>query len=1222
MDMKRKVTKNFHGMKGKRVPMAILFTLMSGAVLFAQEENPWVGEALPESGGEFYLYNKSGGGFLLGGNSWGTQATLGQPGLACTLAVSDGKYTITTGATNGGGLGADGYVDNATLAEFEITDPTPDDGVYEYVITNGSNILYWGGDGTVVPLDANGSTTDAQWLLVSRAQRVQLLDNATADNGVDATFYIEGAGFDREQPSAWQSSYEGGTVTLCGPGTSATQYYYCAEAYNNTSFDIYQELTGLKDGRYVVSCQGFYRGDGTGTRNAMLYAGLNETPLLEGVDDGNGMPNDMTTAANAFAEGRYSGNEVSVIVTGGTLRFGIRKSVHLSADWAIFDNFRLTYYGEVSGEEALADVVPALQNLQATFEGLGATGIVAELQAIYDQYAGATDNYTEAALAISAAIETGNGVTSVTSTLSSALATAESFLSYVESGEYVLSDAVRTALDEAVSNASSVLTSSTMEEMAASAESATTTVNNAVTAAKTFSCLSHPLNAAKNLADRIGGLSGTEAYQNVAAALSSDTLAYDDMKLYVTALNAVCRDAMTSDFLGGASIDNPIDLTSFITNPNIYQEGADWEMPDGWSYELLGYREDVTVRTTGSDGTDTELYAYNWSGNQGNDVTDKHHYQKIGDEANGGISLPDGIYELRAATFANTDPDKIVLYATSDSTNFATTFFNQDETAYNTASGNMTTTTTVDGIIVADGVLYIGVRGSDWANNYQSGNGKYWLADNFRLYYVGEDAMSAYRDRLVQYLEQGAILHDSLAAYGIDDADYAQALEEYTLAMDDMTLEEIIISIEEIGEWNADADTVITHFLVINPILVNANNLSEQLENEIIFAQPTPQANFNAVLETATEATAAMSWDVFYDDGILTVAEELQAAVTELLNSVSLCYQMATARNLADQIGGLSETTAYQTVTLWLQQDELEPVDVEMAIQALQQECIDAMTPEVLARASEEEPFNMTTFIVNSTIYQDAVNESGEAIATQIDGWTCEANADGGWRTEADSGDTWLFCYSWSGNAAHNIASATDYRQVVGTQLDEDGKFALPVGAYRVEAATYITRQPEALFLYAQTNDVEISVVQDVNGADSTVYTYTEYESVDSMFNADYDVWNEAQSTFGTTTVIREIYVDKGALTIGVRGDGETVVTGNGQIWRADNFRLYYVGANRGDNIGGVITDKTVVESEYVDVYDITGMLIRKQVRRADAMKGLKKGIYIVGGKKYVVSGN
>ena len=41
-----------------------------------------------------------------------------------------------------------------------------------------------------------------------------------------------------------------------------------------------------------------------------------------------------------------------------------------------------------------------------------------------------------------------------------------------------------------------------------------------------------------------------------------------------------------------------------------------------------------------------------------------------------------------------------------------------------------------------------------------------------------------------------------------------------------------------------------------------------------------------------------------------------------------------------------------------------------------------------------------------------------------------------------------------------------------------------------------------------------------------------------------------------------------------------------------------------------------------VDVYDITGKLVRKQAKRADAVKGLKKGIYIAGGKKYVVTGN
>lgn len=64
------------------------------------------------------------------------------------------------------------------------------------------------------------------------------------------------------------------------------------------------------------------------------------------------------------------------------------------------------------------------------------------------------------------------------------------------------------------------------------------------------------------------------------------------------------------------------------------------------------------------------------------------------------------------------------------------------------------------------------------------------------------------------------------------------------------------------------------------------------------------------------------------------------------------------------------------------------------------------------------------------------------------------------------------------------------------------------------------------------------------------------------------------------------------------------------------------IGTERGSNIGGTMMDCNANSSELVDVYDITGKLVRKQVKRADAVNGLKKGIYIAGGKKYVVAGN
>ncbi len=331
---------------------------------------------------------------------------------------------------------------------------------------------------------------------------------------------------------------------------------------------------------------------------------------------------------------------------------------------------------------------------------------------------------------------------------------------------------------------------------------------------------------------------------------------------------------------------------------------------------------------------------------------------------------------------------------------------------------------------------------------------------------------------------------------------------------------------------------------------------------------------------------------------------------------------MWTAKVLADQIGGLAQTGAYLNVMTYLASDELDPLDVDLAVQALQGECINAMTPEVLARATVDEPFDMTTFVVNPNIYQDATDDEGNPTDIRINGWTLETNADRAPRTGATSGDTWMYTTSHSSNDAHNISSATDYRQVIGTQpeVSAEGKYGLPTGAYRVEAATFLNHEWDKMRLYAQTNSVEVSTVTGSAGQDSTVYAYTEIEYADSAFNGKQDVWDAAQATLGTTTVVPEIYVENGAVTIGIRGNGR--VGGNDSWFLADNFRLYYVGTERGSNIGGTMVGRNDNLSELVDVYDITGKLVRKQAKRADAVKGLKKGIYIAGGKKYVVTGN
>ena len=1231
MNMKRKVTRNFQWLKGKRAATAVMFSLMSGAVLFAQENtNPWVGEALPEAGGSYYLYNTKGGNFLLGGNNWGTQASLGQPGLEFTVAVSNGKYKLMNSGKGGnGGLGTDGYVDNGNAAEYTFTDPNPDDEVSEFAITLDGKTLYWSGEGsTLVNLDNSGDPNAAEWILVSQKQRVASLDAATAENGVDATFYIVGAGFERMQPSKWVETHSGGTISLLSPGGSNP--FYCAEATNTNSFDVYQELTGLKPGRYELTCSGFYRSDETEALNAMLYAGVNEMPLQLGVDDGNGMPGNAKDAAQAFANGRFGGNTVSAIVVDGTLRIGVRKSVNIPNDWAVFDSFRLTYYGEASAEDAYADLMNGLQGLPSLFRELGATAAAAELEAAYVRYSGSS--YEASGAEVTALINAANMARGAAGALAGAIASANNFKADAESGKYVLSTAAKAALDEAIAAANSVLTGTAIAELGEKAEAATTDVNTAVEGARGFAGLSYSLETTKKLADEIGGLTETPEYQQVLKALDAEALVYDSVATYVAALDSVISAAITPEFLAKATVDTPIDFTAFVENPNIYQKGGDniiggnAQKVDGWI--SLQWGENNSPAITADLSGDTELRAGSWSANDGNNVARAHYQAVVGGK--NGIKLPAGVYELRAATYSDYDlnaevrdeNDYIQLYATPDSVNFSTSVFNRELSVFEAACAEKGTTTTVSGIIVTEGgKLYIGANGID-PTKYPKGNGRYWTADNFRLYYVGSDALNAYRSRLQTRLDECKVLRDSLFNYGIEAEDFVEIIEEASEYLEEGTVEDLISVIDELDIFKADANTVITNYLAFGPVLENAGVLYEQLNAGQVFVQPKAQDTFVNTYDNASLVASDMSWDNYLSEDIQEQVDTLQGATTVFMNSAAICYPMGTAKILADQIGGLDQTGEYQEIVRLLGEDELFQLDVDLAVQGLQGVCLEAMTPDVLAKATVENPFNMTTFIVNPNIYQDAVDVDGNPIDTEINGWICETNADGAGRTGATSGDTWLWCYSWSSNDFHNISSATNYRQVVGTQANllEEGKYVLPTGAYRVEAAT---RGANLLSLYAQTNSVEISTVTSSLEEDSLVYTYTEIESADSAFNGDVDVWDEAQSLLGTTTAVPEIYVDNGAVTIGVRGEGR--VGGNGQNWQADNFRLYYVGTKRGSGTGidGTIADKTAgVEAEIVDVYDLTGVCLRKQVRRADAVKGLKKGIYVVGGKKVIVAGN
>ena len=68
--MKKEITSffvPFFRLKGKCRPLVAMLLACAAAdgVRAQGDVSPWVGEPLPVEGGEFYLYNKAGGGFLL-----------------------------------------------------------------------------------------------------------------------------------------------------------------------------------------------------------------------------------------------------------------------------------------------------------------------------------------------------------------------------------------------------------------------------------------------------------------------------------------------------------------------------------------------------------------------------------------------------------------------------------------------------------------------------------------------------------------------------------------------------------------------------------------------------------------------------------------------------------------------------------------------------------------------------------------------------------------------------------------------------------------------------------------------------------------------------------------------------------------------------------------------------------------------------------------------------
>lgn len=741
--MKKEITNFLPRLRGKRWSvMALAWMALAGGTAWGQQISiVWEGEELPAEGGEFYLYNKGGGGFLVGGNDYGTHISIGERGILCTLIPDGEGYKIQTYPAQNWFVHPDGWVDNSTAAVFSVKDTNEEDDVSIYTFSKDGGLMNWtGNDNMYVDYSGGDASVDkAQWLLVSAAQymekNVATLEAASKENPADATFYIKGADFNRNQQNGWKKEWDGGNEPVIGgPADGKNTTNMSAEAYNNNRVDIYQVLTGLKNGRYGVYCQGFYRPGGSvvagGAQNAYLYAGDNALPLPL-LDDAS--VNGMVPSGNAFAAGRYKTEAVEAIVVDGTLRIGIKKDVHINSDWIAFDNFRLSYLGEVNASEAFKESLKTLAGCVEDFTGLGATAIAEELQKVYDDNEDASDEgLEEAQAAVSGAVSSAKAVQADVEALVASINTVKSLYAKVEDGTYVLCTTEKETLNQSITDAEKALAETNMDNMAETASTMSGNLDAAASKAKQWIGLAYPLTKAKALADAITGLDEEDAYKKVVADMDKAEITYEEVVADVAALNLVCREAMTVEFLAQASAESPIDLTSFIRNPNIYQVGTIDDKDkrkelDGWT--IADWASADNHNSTLDVNGDTELYCYSWSGNADNNVGKAHYYTQIGGEVN----LPDGTYLLKAATYCTRQPERIWLYASVDNENLTTEGFNGNKSAYDAAKGINDGATTELTVSVTGGRLYLGVKG----NNTVTNSGQSWNADNFRLYYIG-----------------------------------------------------------------------------------------------------------------------------------------------------------------------------------------------------------------------------------------------------------------------------------------------------------------------------------------------------------------------------------------------------------------------------------------------------------------------------------------------------
>ena len=402
--------------------------------------------------------------------------------------------------------------------------------------------------------------------IIAETDKLAAMYDAAIKNGIsegtDVTDkYLVNADFETANKGWIVEKANGGNVTYGGTSTNK-----CFEAWNNSKFDIYQEVADAPIGVYEISVQGFYRygrgatayesyQNGTAPNDAVnIYVNNNNAHFKSVFDEpvANGelytggtyvdpneeywYPNDMTTGSEAFANGMYVATSFGVVANAGdVLRIGVKGSTNQLGDsWAIWDNFKMVFQG------TKAEVVSPLLSQ-----------VIVTLDATLSQ--GKTVGKTVLANA-TAAREAANAALSGTD----GKAMFNALCNVVDANSAYESSAV---LFTSLKDKNADLYASWM------ISAATETVKGEASA----------------------------LYDEIKSGIENGTLENEDVEAYIAKIEKMIVRLGIPAEAENASDDNPVDMTTLIQTPSFEKDGAN--SIEGWNADGYNFGNDDTQKS-------------------------------------------------------------------------------------------------------------------------------------------------------------------------------------------------------------------------------------------------------------------------------------------------------------------------------------------------------------------------------------------------------------------------------------------------------------------------------------------------------------------------------------------------------------------------------------------------------------------------------------------------